>query len=85
MSRPLIRLIPWVVASLFFFWLFTVLLAPDFDPRPWIRPFRYPNKSRSSDRAESVRNAFLHAYRGYRDYAFPSDELLPVSGGGVNK
>ncbi|KAF8347775.1 glycoside hydrolase [Amanita rubescens] len=82
MSRRLIRLIPWIVASLFFFWLFTVLLAPDFVPRHWIRPFRYPNKS--SNRAENVRNAFLHAYRGYRDHAFPSDELLPVSGSGVN-
>lgn len=92
MSRPLTRLIPWVIASLFSFWLFTILLAPDFDPRPWFRhwgqPFHHLHRSQSgaaSKRAQSVREAFLHAYRGYRDYAFPFDELLPVSGGRVNK
>ncbi|PFH51964.1 glycoside hydrolase family 47 protein [Amanita thiersii Skay4041] len=35
-------------------------------------------------RAKRVREAFIHAYKGYRTYAWPSDELLPVSGSSVN-
>ncbi|KAF9071588.1 glycoside hydrolase [Rhodocollybia butyracea] len=31
-------------------------------------------------RAHSVRDAFVHAYKGYRDNAFPADELAPMSG-----
>ncbi|KAH7907888.1 glycoside hydrolase family 47 protein [Hygrophoropsis aurantiaca] len=30
-------------------------------------------------RAQLVKEAFLHAYHGYERYAFPRDELLPVS------
>ncbi|KAJ7222071.1 seven-hairpin glycosidase [Mycena haematopus] len=35
-------------------------------------------------RANEVRKAFAHAYRGYQARAFPYDELLPVSGDRVN-
>jgi hypothetical protein len=30
-------------------------------------------------RANAVRDAFKHAYRGYERYAAPADELLPLS------
>ncbi|KAF8909304.1 glycoside hydrolase family 47 protein [Gymnopilus junonius] len=35
-------------------------------------------------RAAKVREAFVHAYRGYMRYAAPSDELKPLSNGNVN-
>jgi len=35
----------------------------------------------ASERAEAVKEAFQHAWRGYRQYAFPHDELHPVSNG----
>ena len=30
-------------------------------------------------RANAVKQAFAHAYRGYETYAFPEDELLPLT------
>lgn len=38
-----------------------------------------------SSRADQVRNAYLHAWNGYQRLAAPADELLPVSGGKVDK
>lgn len=35
--------------------------------------------------AEEVKQAFLHAYRGYEKYAYPADELLPLSKGKIDK
>ncbi|KAH6916039.1 mannosidase [Coprinopsis sp. MPI-PUGE-AT-0042] len=35
-------------------------------------------------RAERVKQAVQHAYRGYEDYAFPLDELRPVTGTGMS-
>ncbi|KAJ6620664.1 glycoside hydrolase family 47 protein [Mycena sp. CBHHK59/15] len=32
-------------------------------------------------RAEQVKRAFIHAYRGYEQYAAPHDELTPISSG----
>ena len=37
-----------------------------------------------SDRAAAVKEAFEHAWNGYYTYAFPSDELLPISNVGAN-
>lgn len=37
------------------------------------------------DRAAKVRDAFVHAYRGYMQYAAPNDELKPLSNGNINK
>lgn len=37
------------------------------------------------DRAQQVKDAFVHAYAGYKTYAFGMDELKSVSNGGVNK
>ena len=36
-------------------------------------------------RKQKVKNAFARAYVGYRNHAFPSDELKPVSGGKTDK
>ena len=36
-------------------------------------------------RAHKVKTAFIHAYAGYKTYAFGMDELRSVSNGGVNK
>lgn len=38
-----------------------------------------------TERAERVKEAFVHAYHGYEEHAFPKDELLPLSNGSVNK
>lgn len=47
----------------------------------------YPQESPEvwEDRALQVKNAFLHAYHGYEQFAFPSDELLPLSNTSINK
>ena len=36
-------------------------------------------------RKNEVRNALKHAWSGYKSLAYPSDELLPVSGGRSDK
>ncbi|KAH7922317.1 glycoside hydrolase family 47 protein [Leucogyrophana mollusca] len=43
--------------------------------------FYYPPETPEvwSDRALQVKNAFLHAYHGYERYAFPRDELRPLT------
>ena len=33
----------------------------------------------NEERAAAVKEAFTHAWTGYKTYAFPNDELLPVS------
>ena len=37
------------------------------------------------ERAQKVKDSFVHAYTGYKTYAFGMDELKSVSNGGVNK
>ncbi|KAI0793718.1 seven-hairpin glycosidase [Fomes fomentarius] len=53
-------------------------------PHPYKPPPRPPHPTKWSQRADAVRDAFLHAYRGYVKYAGSNDELLPVSNGAVN-
>jgi mannosyl-oligosaccharide alpha-1,2-mannosidase len=38
-----------------------------------------------TDRSVQVRDAFLHAYHGYERFAFPNDELRPLSNTSINK
>lgn len=45
------------------------------DPQPVMRD----GNGDSNYRAEAVKEAFQHAWQGYRKYAFPHDELHPVS------
>ncbi|KAG6821465.1 hypothetical protein H0H93_010189 [Arthromyces matolae] len=61
-------------------------------PPPWMRPHidLPPPEAIKSDpkwasRAEKVKEAFVHAYEGYRNHALPFDELKPISGRGNNK
>lgn len=51
-------------------------------PRP--PPSRVPPEEWNL-RADAVRDAFRHAYRGYTRYAAPHDELCPVSNVSTNK
>ncbi len=53
---------------------------PPGGPPPHVRPTTV-----WSERADAVKNAFLHAYRGYQEYAGSHDELLPVSDAYVDK
>jgi len=53
------------------------------------RPFHLPHRTSAqvtisswSQRADGVRDTFVHAYDNYRRYAGGYDELLPVSGRG---
>ncbi|KAL4066005.1 glycoside hydrolase family 47 protein [Scleroderma citrinum] len=61
------------------------LLEPELDPPnlPIPDPELGPPGPPSS-RAIAVRDAFLHAYNGYTQYASGFDELRPVSGGKAN-
>ncbi|KAI5885028.1 seven-hairpin glycosidase [Schizophyllum commune H4-8] len=46
-----------------------------------VRPPPSPEEAKTwADRADLVRNAFVHAYNGYRRQAFGHDEVRPVSG-----
>ena len=42
---------------------------------------RADNHTLNRDRADAVKAAFVHAWNGYKQYAFPHDELHPVSNG----
>lgn len=70
--------------------------SPEFDfypPSlpPHIRPLSGPipltleEQQKWDQRKNEVKESFKHAWNGYRDRAFPSDELLPLSGGKTNK
>lgn len=56
-------------------------------PYPASRPVQPPHRQDQnwSARADKVKQAFVHAYDGYRQYALPDDELRPLSGTGINK
>lgn len=60
--------------------------------RPLHPPHRNSNSYASSskltiweERAENVRNSFIHGYNGYRQHAVLYDVLSPVTGGRANK
>ena len=42
---------------------------------------RKPKYTPNQARADAVQEAFVHAWTGYKKYAFPNDELHPVSNG----
>ncbi|KAF8896775.1 glycoside hydrolase family 47 protein [Gymnopilus junonius] len=60
-------------------------------PPPHVRPLRLPPKPTAEEqdiwepRKLEVREAFKHAWEGYKTRAFPHDELLAVSGGHSDK
>ena len=95
MFTPRMRRTLIVVVSTFAIW---IVLSPSsnkdlhvpskFSPRPPYLLFQPPRLKDYlwSPRAESVKQAFLHAYRGYEQYApFPADELLPLTNESVEK
>ncbi|KAG6854248.1 hypothetical protein C0991_008941 [Blastosporella zonata] len=64
-------------------------------PLPWMRPGPPPKSPAESAvtppidpkwsvRAAMVRDAFVHAYEGYKQHALPNDELQPLTGDGIN-
>jgi mannosyl-oligosaccharide alpha-1,2-mannosidase len=67
-----------------------VILAPLLAALPWTaiavphgpqlnKKQSYGHGSSASQRAAAVKEAFTHAWDGYYKYAFPHDELHPVS------
>lgn len=64
---------------------FLITLYRTYTPSPWsIHPeeneFDVPDRQVDWDvRANAVKQAFIHAYHGYETYAFPEDELLPLT------
>lgn len=82
-----------IVALAFIVLLLFFTLTPGSDdplkPVPWSsRNFSYPKSSIPpkvwEQRAERVKQAFIHAYNGYEQYASPSDELRPLSNSASN-
>lgn len=49
---------------------------PHADPETVLR-----RQSKNQEKADAVKEAFQHAWKGYTKYAFPHDELRPVSNG----
>merc|ERR1719203_1281273 len=45
----------------------------------------FPDDEHLRLRAEAIRNAMRHAWQGYRKLAWGKDELLPISGRGVDR
>ena len=91
LGRPGLRWITWLLVSIgFFFVCWTLFVDPPFRDHP--THFSHPPHRHSptrppptSPRAVRVREAFVHAYSGYKKHALPYDELLPVDGGKINK
>ncbi|KAF9006005.1 seven-hairpin glycosidase [Cyathus striatus] len=53
-------------------------------PRPYHPSRPIGPHTKWSERADAVRNSFIHAWENYQTYAAGYDEVLPVSGGKVN-
>lgn len=66
----------------------TFRLGDTVQPHEEVTPGEWPSSHSSpvwNERANKVKGAFMHAYRGYMQHAAGWDELLPVSKGKVNK
>lgn len=93
------RLVTFVLAAGVLTWLFFAVSGPVAEgallhekarrphrPPAKMRPYPPPHERTIwHGRAEQVKEAFLHAYRGYLKYAGSHDELLPVSQSAVDK
>lgn len=92
------KLIPLVFGAGFFAWFIYWLSGQRLEgpfahrerhgyrPPPRLRPYP-PSHAHTvwNSRAEQVKEAFLHAYRGYQQHAASCDELLPITNTSVNK
>ncbi|KAH6881199.1 glycoside hydrolase [Coprinopsis sp. MPI-PUGE-AT-0042] len=69
--------------------LSTILIAGPWFLSPLIVDTGHSNshgeRRKRRTRKQKVKNAFARAYVGYRNHAYPRDELLPTSGGGIEK
>jgi hypothetical protein len=81
-NKKLLRWLIFFLAVSFCLWFLGFIDSFQFPPPP---PFRPPPRPSPFNRSLAVRDAFVHAYSGYLNYASPSDELLPVTGGKVDK
>ncbi|KAF7317660.1 alpha-1,2-Mannosidase [Mycena kentingensis (nom. inval.)] len=85
-SRPALRLLPLLFGFILCVWLFAPFVA-DFDYRrrpALVVPSTPLDPAVLSARAQSVRDAYVHAYSSYKRDAWGFDELQPVSGKSVN-
>ncbi|EKM50182.1 glycoside hydrolase family 47 protein [Phanerochaete carnosa HHB-10118-sp] len=86
------KLIPLVLGAGIFTWFIYSLSGPPLEgpfahrnkpgyrPSPRLRPYPPPLAHTVwNSRAEQVKEAFVHAYRGYQQHAASSDELLPIT------
>lgn len=84
-SKPVLRWLPYLFGLILTIWLFGPYL---FDYGRSTLPLSAPGAASAevlSARAQQVREAYIHAYTSYKRDAWTFDELLPVSGGSVNK
>lgn len=67
--------------------LYSALLMPGPPPHPPRLGHVGAGADSSSwtENADQVRQAYLHAYHGWEEYASPADELLPLTNKSVNK
>ncbi|KAJ6607001.1 glycoside hydrolase [Mycena sp. CBHHK59/15] len=85
-SRPVLRWLPYFLGLVGTLWLFGPYIlhghrVPRFDP-PLGTPPQPPEVL--SARALAVKEAYMHAYSGYKKDAWTFDELKPLSGESVN-
>jgi hypothetical protein len=96
LQKPLVRLILLSIALCTTLWFIYTMgydpIAPYHRHRHEVPNHYRPLPSSSfaspslwSARADQVREAYLHAYRGYSTYAGEHDELLPITNGHINK
>jgi mannosyl-oligosaccharide alpha-1,2-mannosidase len=58
---------------------------PFYTPSPAEHPSSTTPNSVWANRALEVKNAFLHAYHGYMEHAYPHDEITPLFNGSQDK
>ena len=67
---------------------FLITIYRTYTPRPWSmlpeEEVLGPHVNWDA-RANAVKQAFVHAYRGYETHAFPEDELLPLTNSSETK
>ena len=97
LPKTKLKFIPLVLGSVLFIWVLLPFPGPlpGRRPHPGFRSHGRPPRTRPyppphphtiwQQRAEQVKDAFLHAYDGYLKYAALHDELLPVSNAAVDK
>ncbi|KAF7289075.1 alpha-1,2-Mannosidase [Mycena chlorophos] len=89
-SRPALRWLPLLFVFLLAVWLFTPFLQiaqheRAFPPSvPVVFPETPAEPAVLSARAQSIRDAYVHAYSSYHRDAWGFDELKPISGVSVN-